>query len=42
MNSTNSKIEKINTFKALVEEIDENIAIIFLKKANWDEIVNKK
>jgi len=43
MNS-NSQIEteKINTFKALVENYDDNTAITFLSKANWDETVNKK
>jgi hypothetical protein len=40
MNS-NSQIEKINTFNALVENYDDNLAVKFLHKANWDETVNK-
>jgi hypothetical protein len=38
MNS-DAQIEKINTFKALVEEDDEDTALIFLNMANWDEMV---
>lgn len=40
MNS-DSQTEKINTFKALVENYDDNTATSFLQKANWDETVNK-
>ena len=38
MNS-NAQTEKINTFKALVENYDDNIATTFLNKADWDETV---
>lgn len=38
MNS-NEQIEKINTFKVLVEDNDEDTALIFLNMANWDEMV---
>ncbi len=38
MNS-NSQLEKINTFNALVENYDDSIAVKFLHKANWDETV---
>jgi hypothetical protein len=40
MNS-NSEIEKINTFKVLVENYDDETAVRFLHLANWDETVKK-
>ena len=41
MNS-DSQIEKINTFKVMVEIEDDNTALTFLQIANWDEGVNLK
>jgi len=32
-------IEKINTFKALVENNNDEIALKFLEKSGWDETV---
>ena len=32
-------IEKINTFKALVENFDDDIALKYLEKSGWDETV---
>ncbi len=32
-------IEKINTFKALVEIMDDDIALKYLEKSGWDETV---
>lgn len=34
-------IEKINTFKALVENYKEEVALKYLQKTNWDETVIK-
>ncbi len=33
-------IEKINTFKVLVENNDDEIALKYLEKSGWDETVN--
>lgn len=33
--------EKINTFKALVENFDDEIALKYLEKSGWDETVLK-
>ena len=38
MNS-DDHIEKINTFKALVENDNDDIALKCLNEANWDEMV---
>ena len=32
-------IEKINTFKALVENFDDDVALKYLEKSGWDETV---
>ena len=40
MNS-NDQLDKINTFKVLVENYDDDNAVRYLDKTNWDESVNK-
>jgi hypothetical protein len=32
-------IDKVNTFKVLVENFDDETALSFLEKTGWDEIV---
>ena len=38
-NKSNFNIEKINTFNALVENNNDQIAFKYLDLAEWDEIV---
>lgn len=33
-------IEKLNTFKALVENYNNEIALNYMQKSGWDETVN--
>jgi hypothetical protein len=35
-------IEKLNTFKALVENYNDEIALKYMQKGDWDETVNLK
>ena len=39
IDQSNNK-EKINTFKALVENYNDEVAKKYLEKFNWDETVN--
>ena len=32
-------IEKLNTFKALVENYSDEVALKYMEKSNWDETV---
>ena len=38
--SNEKNIEKLNTFKALVENYSDEVALKFLQKSSWDETVN--